>query len=158
MIALFVVWNVTLYMFMVGMVYSWVLKYLGASNTYDHGLQSALVASVWPFSLPVAFGMYVARTPARWEKAAKEKARLAVEAVEAARRRTLEIERDCEVKDAAGDPVVPPSRRDYPPLDEIAERGMAERYSRVEPAVPLRRNYPPLTAGRSYSPTGKRLK
>lgn len=126
MLAWTIVWSTMIYLFAVGVTYHAVLKYLDNSELIPWIVFTALV---WPLTIPVALGMYVARAPGRWEVAAKEKARKMMEAVAAAEARTKEMERECEIVDplVALEPKPEPARtlvgrlaRDgYPSMEDL---------------------------------------
>lgn len=99
--ALIVVWSIVCYLWFVGAAYVWADRYLDDRNLVPW---TAFVALFWPISAPIALGMYTVRAPARWEKASREEARKMMEAAEAAKRRTAELEKDCEIGDPAPEP------------------------------------------------------
>lgn len=62
-----------LYLIMTGVVYAFTEEFLSNKTAYDPQGPATVAGVFWPIALPVFLGVYLARTPARIEKAALER-------------------------------------------------------------------------------------
>lgn len=63
-----------LYLVVTGVVYAFTEEFLSNKTAYDPQGPATVAGVFWPIALPVFLGIYLARTPARIEKAAQERA------------------------------------------------------------------------------------
>lgn len=82
-----------LYLIMTGVVYAFTEEFLSNKTAYDPQGPATVAGVFWPIALPVFLGVYLARTPARIQNAAQERAATVREIVRKSDERTRELER-----------------------------------------------------------------